>query len=319
MNSAAGDVVRLEGVSKTFTTGFFGQEKRQALRNVSFRVRKGCSFGFLGPNGAGKTTTIKILVGLIWPSSGNASVFDLRPSDRHARARFGYLPENPSFPDGLTGNEVLRLVCHLTGVPRTRQGDEIPRVLKLVDLADASDLTVRKYSKGMIQRLGIAQALVNDPELVILDEPMSGLDPVGRREMKDLIVELRRSGHTILFSTHIIADVEEVCDDAAIIVRGEIVKAGPVADLIGTGTREVEVLATGVPPDFPIPFSPAGTLSRFSLNKESDLHPLMEALWTRGARLVSVRPLRYGLEDVFIEAIRTGAGRPTNPPREAGE
>ncbi len=302
----ATDVIALEGVSKTFRTGFFRAEERAALRNVQFRVRSGCSFGFLGPNGAGKTTTIKILVGLISASAGQATLFGLPPSDRKARSRLGYLPENPALPDGLTGAEVLRLMGSLVGVPRARQKDEIERVLKLVDLSYAARVAVRKYSKGMVQRLGIAQALLNNPDLVILDEPMSGLDPVGRREMKDLVVELRRTGKTIFFSTHIISDVEEVCDDVAIIVKGQIVRSGSVVDLIGGGSRQVEVLATGVPAGFPTPSKGAGPISQFSVEKEADLRPLIEALWAAGARVFSVKPLRYGLEDVFIEAIRSG-------------
>ncbi len=302
-------VVALDGVSKIFRTGFFRSEERVALRDVRFSVRKGSSFGFLGPNGAGKTTTIKILVGLISASSGSVRLFGSTPSHRRARTRLGYLPENPSLPDRLTGTEFLRLMCALSGVSPSRRDDEVRRALSLVDLEHAQNVLVRKYSKGMVQRLGIAQALLNDPELVILDEPMSGLDPVGRRAIKDLVSALRRRGRTVLFSTHIISDVEEICDDVAIIVGGEIVRSGSVAELIGSGTRQVEVLATGVPPDFPVPSSSSDAVVRFSVRTESDLKPLVEALWARGARLVAVQPLRYGLEDVFIEAIAGGGSQ----------
>lgn len=297
----------VEGVTKTFGVGPFRKEKRAALDGIDVRVRSGSAYGFLGPNGAGKTTTIKILVGLIAQTSGRVALFGLPPSDRRARRRMGYLPENPALPDGLTGTEVLRLMGALSGVPGARIAEECKRVLRLVDMTHAAGISVRKYSKGMVQRLGLAQALLNDPEFVILDEPMSGLDPVGRRETKDLILELRRSGRTILFSTHIISDVEEICDDAAIIVRGKTVRSGSVNDLIMSGTRRIEILAKGVPENFGVLFVQTGAVSKFTVDKESDLQPLIERLWTSHAQLIAVMPIHYGLEDVFIEAIRTPA------------
>lgn len=300
------DAVSLAGVSKTFRAGFLMREPRAALKRVDLCVQRGSVFGFLGPNGAGKTTTIKILVGLITPSSGRVSVFGMDPSDHRTRKRIGYLPENPALPDGLTGVEVLRLMASLSGLSKSRQPDEVARVLRLVDLDRAKDVVVRKYSKGMVQRLGIAQALLGSPDLVILDEPMSGLDPVGRREMKDLVLELRRLGKTVFFSTHIISDVEELCDELAIVVQGETVLAGSVARLLGGGTRRVEVLASGVSEDFFQPSSRVGAVAQFLVENESDLRPLIEKLWAQGARVLSVKPLSYGLEDVFAEAIRAG-------------
>lgn len=299
------DAVSLAGVSKTFRAGFFMREPRAALKRVDLCVRRGSVFGFLGPNGAGKTTTIKILVGLIAPSSGRVSVFEMDPSDHRTRKRIGYLPENPALPDGLTGAEVLRLMASLSGLSKSKQPDEVANVLRLVDLERAKDVVVRKYSKGMVQRLGIAQALLGSPDLVILDEPMSGLDPVGRREMKDLVLELRRLGKTVFFSTHIISDVEELCDELAIVVQGETVLSGSVARLLGGGSRRVEVLASGVSEDFQ-PSSRLGSVARFLVENESDLRPLIEKLWAQGARVLSVKPLSYGLEDVFAEAIRAG-------------
>jgi ABC-2 type transport system ATP-binding protein len=305
--SAPEDVIVLEGVTKSFSVGFFKKEPKPALRGISFRVRQGSSFGFLGPNGAGKTTTIKILVGLIAPSGGKVSIFGSPPKDLSARRRFGYLPENPSLPDGLSGGEVLRLMCALSGVPSAKRSDEIHRVLKLVDLVQAERVVVRKYSKGMVQRLGIAQALLGDPDLVILDEPMSGLDPVGRREMKDLFLDLGRRGKTLLFSTHIISDAEEVCDDLAIIVSGDVVKSGSVSELIGGAGRRMEVLASDVPADFKTPSTGTGGVAQFTVEEESALRPLIESLWARGAKILAVKPLHYGLEDVFINAIRSRA------------
>ena len=302
------NVIDLEEVTKTFKIGFFKREPRAALQRVDLRVSRGSAFGFLGPNGAGKTTTIKILIGLIAPTSGRVSLFGMSPADRRARQNVGYLPENPSLPDGLTGTEVLELMWALSKKGTLSASDEIARVLKLVDLTYAADMVVRKYSKGMVQRLGIAQALLNDPDLVILDEPMSGLDPVGRREIKDLILQLRRAGKTILFSTHIISDVEEICDDLAIIVKGKIVRSGSVASLIGTATRRMEVLATSVPPDFQIQSTSSGTVSQFLVDSQADLRPLIESLWAKGAQVLAVKPTHYGLEDVFIDAIKSSAG-----------
>jgi ABC-2 type transport system ATP-binding protein len=311
------DAVSLAGVSKTFRAGFLMREPRAALKRVDLCVQRGSVFGFLGPNGAGKTTTIKILVGLIAPSSGRVSVFGMDPSDHRTRRRIGYLPENPALPDGLTGVEVLRLMASLSGLSKSKQPGEVARVLRLVDLERAKDVVVRKYSKGMVQRLGIAQALLGSPDLVILDEPMSGLDPVGRREMKDLVLELRRLGKTVFFSTHIISDVEELCDELAIVVQGETVLAGSVARLLGGGTRRVEVLASGVSEDLFQPSSRVGAVAQFLVENESDLRPLIEKLWAQGARVLSVKPVSYGLEDVFAEAMRAGGAPRASRPEVA--
>lgn len=309
-------VIEAENLSKVYPTGFFGGVEKTALKDACFRVQRNSSFGFLGPNGAGKSTTIKILAGLISASAGKLSLFGLPPTDKKARRRFGYLPENPALPDGLTGGEVLSLMGSLSGLSGQTQVAESRRVLELVDMVHAEKVVVRKYSKGMVQRLGIAQALLGNPDLIILDEPMSGLDPLGRRDVKNLILNLRKGGKTVFFSTHIISDVEEICDDVAIVVGGQIVRAGSVTDLLGTGSKQMEVLATNVPSDFPGISQHAGGTGRFLVEDQSAVRTLVESLWSKGAQILAVKPVRYGLEDVFIEAIATGkASRTEEAPR----
>lgn len=294
----------VDDLRKVFRVGFAQNRQVEALRGVSFSVGRGVTFGFLGPNGAGKTTTIKTIIGLIFPTSGRVEVLGAPPDDAAVRRNVGYLPENPSFPDHLTGREVVELSCNLVQMPRARRQQRTAEVLELVKIAHAADLPVRRYSKGMTQRLGIAQALVHEPQLVILDEPMSGLDPIGRRDVKDLILRLRQAGNTVFFSTHIIADVEEICDEVAIVVGGRAVRFGRVVDLIGGEGREYEIIATGVPGDFP---ALGGQVNNgavhFPAPSEDAARQLIEQLWSRGARVMSLRTRRYGLETIFLEEV----------------
>jgi ABC-2 type transport system ATP-binding protein len=291
-------------LSKNFEVGFARRRNLPALQDVSLTVRTGTSFGFLGPNGAGKTTTIKILTGLIFPTSGTITVLGESPTVARGRSRMGYLPENPSFPDHLTGAEVVGFSAELLGVPRGRISAEIDRTLALVDLTRAADVQVRKYSKGMTQRLGIAQALLNDPALVILDEPMSGLDPVGRRDIKDLIVRLRSEGKTVFFSTHIIADVEEICDEIAMVSRGRIVRQGAVASLVQSSARETEIVATNVGTRIPGGDPGPDGSTRFKVADEAKVKPTIEQIWAAGGKVLSVRVSRYSLEEMFMEELR---------------
>ncbi len=309
MTTLASDasVIEINKLSKQFKVGFLANQRFDALSEVTFSVRQGVAFGFLGPNGAGKTTTIKILNALIFASSGEAKVLGGNPSDASVRARMGYLPENPSFPDHLSGEEVLAFSCHLLKMPAKEHQRAIDKALELVKLTKARKLQVRRYSKGMTQRLGIAQAIIHDPELVILDEPMSGLDPVGRRDVKDLMLELRRKGRSVFFSTHIISDVEEICDDVAMIVGGKLVRQGAVSSLIGAEGREVEVLASGVPDHFPGRLVPEGKgITPLRAKDSQAARTMLEGLWAAGATVVSMRVLRYGLEDIFIEEVGRG-------------
>ncbi|MBS2029372.1 MAG: ABC transporter ATP-binding protein [Deltaproteobacteria bacterium] len=305
----ATSVIVVDNLEKKFDLGPRKDRAFSAVAAVSFQVEPNTAFGFLGPNGAGKTTTIKMLTGLIFPTAGRVTVLGGAPSDAAVRARFGYLPENPSFPDHLTGAEILRFACELLGLPRARIAAEVERCLALVDLKRAANLQVRKYSKGMVQRVGIAQALLGSPELVILDEPMSGLDPIGRRDIKDLILSLRREGKTVFFSTHIISDVEEICDDVAIIVNGKIARKGRVSDLLGGTRRETEITARDLPGDFP-GRKGEGATATLVVDGETELRATMERIFAAGGQVLAVRPRRYGLEDVFLEEVRKEPNRP---------
>jgi len=284
-------VVEAEHLQKTFALGFF-RKKVRAVDDVSFTVEPNEIFGFLGPNGAGKTTTLKMLMGLIFPSKGQARIFGKPISERAVKQRLGFLPENPYFYDYLSGAELLDLMGHLFGLPRAERRRRAKTLIERVGLGRAGDLALRKYSKGMLQRLGIAQALVNDPELVVLDEPMSGLDPIGRKEIRDLIVELKREGKTVLFSTHILSDVELICDRVAIVVGGRMRDVGPLKALLSPRLLHTEVVvekdgvstAQRVPPD-------------------ADVDAVLREALAGGGRIVSVAPRRESLEDLFVREV----------------
>lgn len=237
-------IIRVERLSKEFRQGFFMRRVR-AVKDISFQVERGDIFGFLGPNGAGKTTTIKMLTGLIRPSSGSAQLFGEAVPSRRALARIGFLPENPYVYPYLTPTEFVTLCGRLSGLSGRAVRDRVRQVLEQVGVAYAADRPVRRLSKGMLQRTGLAAALVADPELLILDEPMSGLDPVGRKEVRDLILDERRRGRTIFFSTHILNDVETLCDRVAILRKGEVVVSGRISELLRRDARRTEITLSG--------------------------------------------------------------------------
>ena len=237
-------VIRVERLKKEFRQGFW-MRRVLAVKDISFQVDRGDIFGFLGPNGAGKTTTIKMLTGLISPSSGRAELFGDAVPSRKALGRIGFLPENPYVYPYLTPAEFVVLCGRLSGLSLRAARDRTRQVLDQVGIAYAADRPVRRLSKGMLQRTGLAAALVADPELLILDEPMSGLDPIGRKEVRDLIVEERRRGRTIFFSTHILNDVESLCDRVAILRKGEVVVSGRISDLLRRDARRTEITLSG--------------------------------------------------------------------------
>src|SRR5437588_3675425 len=239
--------VRAEGLSKIYRVGFWARRVR-AVESLSFQVRKGEIFGLLGPNGAGKTTTIKLLLGFVRPTSGPAFVSGAPAGSVAARRNLGYLPENPALYEFLRGDEYLVFAGRLSGLSRSDARGHAAKLLERVGLAGRADRAIRKFSKGMVQRLGLAQALVGDPETVILDEPMSGLDPIGRKDVRDLILGLRAEGRTVLFSTHILSDVEAICDRVAIMVDGRLTDCGSLSELLSPGVRSVEIRALRVPP-----------------------------------------------------------------------
>jgi ABC-2 type transport system ATP-binding protein len=230
--------IELENICRSFKNHFW-QRKKQVLKNISLAISKGEVFGFLGPNGAGKTTTIKIITGLITPDSGKVSIFGQAVNSMSAKKRLGFLPESPYFYEHLTGYEFLKLhaLLHNLRDYKARAGD----LLQRVGLHDASDLQLRKYSRGMLQRIGIAQALVGSPDLLILDEPLTGLDPIGRKEIKDIILEEKIKGTTIFFSSHILPDAEAVCDRIGIIIEGEIKEVGQLDVLLKKGVKTDEI------------------------------------------------------------------------------
>jgi ABC-2 type transport system ATP-binding protein len=307
-------ILRAEGLTKVFEVGV-RLRRVTAAEDVTFAVEEGEIFGFVGPNGAGKTTTIKMLMGLIFPTRGRAFIFDVPIPSQAAKARIGYLPENPAWYEFLTGIEAMELFARLAGVPGSERRRRCGELLGLVGLEGAAGRQIRKYSKGMQQRLGIAQALVGDPAFVILDEPMSGLDPVGRKEMRDLILELKRRGKTVFFSTHILPDVESLCDRVGVIVGGRLRDVGRLGELLSPRVRTVELVA--VAPDGAAAALAAGSsLSRdgdrvaVSFPDEGSAEAAVRALLAAGGKVVSLVPHRETLEDFFVRRLGEAAPGP---------
>ena len=304
-------VLTLEGVAKSYRT-HLSLHKYWILRDLSFEVREGEIFGFIGTNGAGKTTTIKLVLGLLFPDKGTIRLCGEDPSRPEARRRVGFLPENPYFHDYLTGFEFLDFHARLHGFRQPERRKRVLDLLERVGLHNRADRALRLYSKGMLQRIGLAQALLHDPDVVILDEPMSGLDPIGRREVRDLILELKRRGRTVFFSTHILSDTETICDRVGMLVRGRLAALGSVEELVRGEVGSWEVtLAWPSPQDPPI----GQVLSRredrvlLRVTSQADLHRLVGSLNGGGARLVAVSPARRSLEDLLLEEVRGAAGR----------
>lgn len=304
-------VLALEELTKEFSTGFLRRGRHRAVDGLSLELARGEVFGLLGPNGAGKSTTLKLITGLLWPTSGRVSVFGRAPHDPQARAALGFLPEHPTFYDHLTGEELLAYFAGVCGLRGPELTTRVQQTLDRVGLGDARTRAVRQYSKGMVQRLGLAQAIVNDPALVILDEPMSGLDPIGRREVRELILELRDAGRTVLFSSHILSDAEMLCSRVAILSRGRLVASGTTSDLTSGQTRGWEITASQLTPAAVAALQPQTTKAvrithgryTFELSADQRPEPVVAELAARGATLEAVTPLRATLEDVFVERV----------------
>src|SRR6266403_1456622 len=237
--------IEILGLEKTYSIGFWRKRPKHALRPLDLKVEEGETFGFLGPNGAGKTTTLKILMGIVFPTSGEARILGHHFHDPEIKKQIGFLPEQPYFYDYLSAPELLDYYAQLSGVAKEQRRKRIPDLLARVGLPDVGKTQLRKFSKGMLQRVGIAQAIIHDPKIVFLDEPMSGLDPIGRREVRDLIQELHDEGKTIFFSTHILSDAETLCDRVAVLNNGELRGVGVVADLLSTAGAAVEIVWQG--------------------------------------------------------------------------
>src|SRR3989441_5885089 len=234
--------IEILGLEKTYTVGFWRKKPKRALRPLHLKVEEGEIFGFLGPNGAGKTTTLKLLMGLVFPTAGSARILGMEVNDPRMKAQIGFLPEQPYFYDYLTAKELLEYYAQLSGVPAKERSKRVEAMLARVGLSEAACVQLRKFSKGMLQRVGLAQAILHSPEMVFLDEPMSGLDPMGRREVRDLIQELQQEGKTVFFSTHILSDAEALCDRVAVIHKGELRAVGAVANLTSQVQGKVEII-----------------------------------------------------------------------------
>ncbi|HEY3884795.1 MAG TPA: ABC transporter ATP-binding protein, partial [Vicinamibacterales bacterium] len=303
--------IRTAELTKDFHVGFWRPKPYRALDRLSIEVAPGDVFGFLGPNGAGKTTTLKLLVQLVFPTSGTAEILGRPAGDVSVRQRIGYLPENPYFHDHLTAEELLDYYGRIFGMSPADRRQRVSRTLDRLGIGGERRLQLRKFSKGMLQRVGLAQALLNDPEVIFLDEPMSGLDPLGRRDVRALMLELRDQGRTIFFSSHILSDAEALCSRVAILAKGRLAAAGRLTELQAFAVRGWELVVANVP-------APAldrvrararGVLTiagdRYAIDLPPDGRPeeVLRELTAAGATLVSLNPLRETLEDLFVRRV----------------
>jgi ABC-2 type transport system ATP-binding protein len=300
--------IEILGLEKTYSIGFWRKRPKHALRPLNLKVEEGEIFGFLGPNGAGKTTTLKLLMGLIFPTAGSARILGMELDDPRMKAQIGFLPEQPYFYDYLTARELLEYYGQLSGVEAKLRSSRVNEVLHRVGLPDVGGVQLRKFSKGMLQRVGIAQAILHDPKVVFFDEPMSGLDPMGRREVRDLMAQLKVEGKTVFFSTHILSDAEALCDRVAIIHQGELRGVGAVADLTSSVHGKVEVVWQGTV--VPASLRALGAechVTRDTVRamlSEANQDAAIEALRRERLRLVSVTPVRTSLEDYYLQKLQ---------------
>ena len=296
----------VRGLRKVFHIGFF-RKRVEAVKNASFSVKRGEIFGLLGPNGAGKTTTIKAVLRLIFPTEGEIEIFGHAANDREAARRIGYMPENPYIYQYLKPLEFLDLCGRLTGIPKSERRERAEAMVDQVGLRHAVDRPIGKFSKGMMQRVGLAQALLHEPELLILDEPMSGLDPIGRKEVRDVLLEQRARGKTLLFTSHILSDVELLCDRVVIMQRGEITSEGRVHELLESSERRVEIRLSGASPALKQSLASRSVVleegeGHLTLQAEGDatVDEILRISHAAGARLDALVPERQTLESLFL-------------------
>jgi ABC-2 type transport system ATP-binding protein len=300
--------IEILGLEKSYSVGFWQKRQKCALRPLNLSVEEGEIFGFLGPNGAGKTTTLKLLMGLVFPSRGSARILGMEIKDPRMKAQIGFLPEQPYFYDYLTANELLEYYAQLSGVAARERRQKVGQVLARVGLEDVRRTQLRKFSKGMLQRVGIAQAILHDPKVLFFDEPMSGLDPIGRREVRDLMEELKHQGKTVFFSTHILSDAESLCDRVAIIHLGELRGVGAVADLTSSVEGKVEIIWHGT--TVPASLKALTSESRVTgdtvraLVREANQDAAIDALRRDGMRIISITPVRTSLEEYFVRKLK---------------
>jgi ABC-2 type transport system ATP-binding protein len=305
--------IEILGLEKTYRIGFFRQRPKLALHPLHLTIAEGEVFGFLGPNGAGKTTTLKLLMGLVFPTAGTARILGLELDDPQVHAQIGFLPEQPYFYDYLTARELLEYYAQLSGVPAKERSLRVQQMLERVGLQESAQLQLRKFSKGMLQRVGLAQAILHDPKVVFLDEPMSGLDPMGRREVRDMIQQLRDEGRTVFFSTHILSDAEALCDRVAVIHQGELRGIGAIADLTCEVHGKVEIIfyANSVP----AAMTGLGVESRISGNVVNAVVPeekqeaALDLLRRERIQIISLNPVRSSLEEYYVQKLQAESGK----------
>jgi ABC-2 type transport system ATP-binding protein len=299
--------IETQNLTKEYPYGFLHLKRKTSLENLTMQVEDGEVFGFLGPNGAGKSTTIKLLMGIIFPTAGSAQILGKPVSDVSMHRDIGYLPEQPYFYDYLTAAEVLDYFARFHGFSAAERKERVQKMLRKVGLETAGKIQLRKFSKGMLQRVGLAQAIVHDPKLLILDEPMSGLDPVGRREVRDIILELKNAGKTILFSTHILSDAETLCDRVGVIAGGQLRGVGAPGSIVGVKSLGMEIIfeLTGSGAQFEkvrAKATKSGANYRMSAG-DADLYAALEELRGAGAKIISVTQIKPTLEDFFMELV----------------
>ena len=305
--------IEVEKLTKDYPYGFLQLKKKRSLDALTMQVQTGEVFGFLGPNGAGKSTTIKLLMRLIFPTAGTARMLGKPISDIAMHRDIGYLPEQPYFYDYLTATELLDYFARFHDFPANDRRERVARTLKKVGLADSARVQLRKFSKGMLQRVGLAQAILHDPELVVLDEPMSGLDPVGRREVRDIILELKKQGKTVLFSTHILSDAEMLCDRVGVIAGGKLQGVGAPSEIVGVKTHSMEILFELSGPAESAAEGWSGnamvaqatrTGDRYRVQvEENGLYQAIEKLRAANAKILSVTQVKPSLEEYFMHVV----------------
>lgn len=305
--------IEINGLTKEYRSGFWKTRIKRALNSLDLQVESGEVFGLLGPNGAGKTTTLKILFHLVFPTSGTAQVLGKELNDRTMHQRVGYLPENPYFYDHLTPDELLRYTGRLFGLRGVALGQRVNQLLEQVGAAGSRHVPLRRFSKGMVQRVGIAQALINDPEVIFLDEPMSGLDPIGRREVRDLILQLRAQRKTVFFSTHILSDAEALCDRVAILNAGHLQGCGELREILRLGASVIELTLENPPQDFleqvrhlVLSMVRTGDRVRLELREDTNIEKILALALQARVRVISLNPVKMSLEDYFLSKVSPG-------------
>jgi ABC-2 type transport system ATP-binding protein len=302
------NIIEIENLTKDYEIGFWKKKKVRALDGLTLNVERGQIFGFLGGNGAGKTTTIKILMSLIFPSAGSAKILGSPISDVKMHSRIGYCPENPYFYDYLTATELMMYLGELFGLDKAKCRSKSGELLTKVGLDEKDwNRQLRKFSKGMLQRVGLAQSLINEPEIVFLDEPMSGLDPMGRREIRELIANLREQGTTVFMSTHILSDIEALCDRVAIMRKGKLSATGTLDELLSNETQQFEINVKGISideisanmPELTFQAKPQG--ANIYVDTENQIEGVLQSVKKSGGKLVSIQPVRQSLEELFVQ------------------